>query len=76
MWKRKKVRLFFFGLFHVVFMQVFINIFFYTHNQFALVRESYYVREELCRQFLGVSCAQMPKQFKSGPEAYTQITKF
>ena len=57
-------------------MQVFINVFFYTHNQFALVRESYYIREELCRQFLGESCDEMPKQLKSGPEAFTQITRF
>ena len=57
-------------------MQVFINVFFYTHNQFALVRESYYIREELCRQFLSESCDQMPKQLKSGPEAFNQITQF
>ena len=49
LWNRKQIRYFITGFLHFAFMSLFIVVFYQTHNQFALVTESYTTGQEICR---------------------------
>ena len=76
LWRRKQWRYFVTGFLHFAFMSIFIVVFYQTHNQFALVTESFNTREELCMQILKTGCAEQPLVFRKEMDVYSLLGEF